>query len=269
MTTLGDQLPARHARRRSWRAHDLFRWLLVAGCGLPAIAYAAQLPSLFRGVVVVDSPLGVRIVSVEEASQAHQADLRPEDIIVRVNDTEVHSIDEFAILSNTLKSHAVSATVLVFRNGAPVEIALHLYSYPLLREWHVQFVPDDEIHFAESQIGLNYWSRLGRGFEEAGKIDEALHAYLNALHNVPTDTATALKISELFSRVSQQRFAERSAGDGVAALQQALLVLERLFDDPLTQDQLEVVRRQLRDTLRALHEYSTRQAPASPSPANP
>ena len=87
---------------------------------------AAQLPSLFRGVVVADSPLGVRVVSVEEGSQASLADLRPEDIIVRVEAREVHSIDEFAALSATLKGHAASATVLVFRNGAPRELTLRL-----------------------------------------------------------------------------------------------------------------------------------------------
>lgn len=257
--------PFHHGRRISC----LLGWLLVAGCWLPTTAGAVQLPSLFRGVVVVDSPLGIRIVSIEESSQAHQADLRPEDIIVRVNDTELRSIDEFAVLSSQLKGHAVSANVLVFRGGAPVEITLHLYSYPLLREWRVQFVPDDEIRFAENRLGLNYWTRLGRGFEGAGKVDEALRAYLNALHNVPTDTAMALKISELFSRVSQQRFTEQAAGDAVAALRQALLVLERLFDYPLTEEQMEAVRRQLQDTLRSLHSYSLRQASASTDPATP
>ena len=251
--------------QNAWWGLLLITFLSIGSCSLPQFVFAAQLPSLFRGVVVVDSSLGVRVVSVEEASQAHQADLRPEDIIVRVNDAEVHSIDEFALVSNSLKGRAVSATVLIFRNGAPVEITLQLYSYPLLQEWHLQFIPDDEIHFAENHIGLNYWIRLGRGFEEAGKIDDALHAYLNALHTIPTDTSTALQVSELFSRASQQRFSEGAIAQGVAALRQALIVLERLFDYPLTSDQLERVRRQLQDTLRALRDYSTQQSPSHTS----
>ena len=47
--------------------------------------HAKGWPSLFRGVVVADSQVGIRVVRVEDASQAHLADLRPEDIIVRVN----------------------------------------------------------------------------------------------------------------------------------------------------------------------------------------
>jgi len=64
-------------------------------------------------VVVADSGLGVRVVSVEEGSQPHQADLRAEDVIVQVDGREVHSIDEFAILSRAMKGRATRATVRV------------------------------------------------------------------------------------------------------------------------------------------------------------
>ena len=224
-------------------------WLVGA-----AAALAGQRPSLFRGVVVADSPLGVRVVSVEEASQASLADLRPEDIIIRVDGAEVGSIDAFATLSAALKGRAVSATVLVFRNGTRRELVLHLYSYPILRAWGVAFIPDHDLRFAEAQTALAYWVRLGRGFEDAGKSAEALDAYLNGLHNAPTDTATALTVSGLLSQVSRQRLAGGALADGIASLDQALMILERLFEHPLTDEQLHAVRRQLQETLQALRE---------------
>ena len=220
-------------------------------CATPA---AAQRPSIFRGVVIADSPLGVRVVSVEEASQAQLADLRPDDIIVRVRDVDIRSIDEFAVVSSALRGRAVAVPVLIFRNGTPRELTLHLYSYPLLQAWGLQVVPDHEIRFAEARVGLDYWSRLGRGFEEAGKPAEALDAYLNGLHNVPTDTATALQVSRLFIALSRQRLADGSLADGIADLRQALQVLERLFDHPLTGEQLRQVRSQLRETLQGLRQ---------------
>ncbi|MBI3322024.1 MAG: PDZ domain-containing protein [Candidatus Omnitrophica bacterium] len=215
-------------------------------------AFAAQLPSLFRGVVVADSPLGVRVVSVEESSQASLADLRPEDLIVRVRDTEVHSIDEFATLSNAMNGHAISATVLVFRNGMPRELTLHLYSYPILQAWGIRFLPDHDIRFADPQIGLAYWARLGRGFEEAGNVPDALDAYLNGLHNVPRDPATAMNVSTLLSQMSQQRLRSGALAEGLERLHESLLMLEQLFDSPLSDDQLKEVRRQLHDALHAL-----------------
>jgi len=223
----------------------------------PVSGWAAQLPSLFRGVVVADSPLGVRVVSVEESSQAYQGDLRPDDIIVRIREAEVHSIDEFAVLSNALKGQAVSSSVLVFRNGQPHELTLHLYSYPILREWGIEFVPVHDIRFAEPGVGLDYWRRLGRGFEEAGKLQEAFDAYMNGLHNVPRDPETALKASELSSRLSQQRVDAGELAEGVADLHQALLIMEKLFDYPLTDQQLQSIRRQLQQTLEALRGMST------------
>ena len=232
--------------------------LMVCAWSLQS-AVAAQRPSLFRGVVVADSPLGVRVVSVDDASQAHQADLRSEDLIIRIDESEVRSIDEFATLSTALKGRAVSTKLLVFRNGAPIEILLHLYSYPILREWGVEFIPDHDIRFAEAPVGLNYWMRLGKGFEIAGKPSEALNAYLNGLHNVPTDAATALTVSELFSQVSRQRIAEGSLAEGIAFMRQELVMLEQLFNDPLTDEQLQAVRRQLEETLRALRKVTEAQ----------
>jgi len=201
---------------------------------------------------VADSPLGVRVVSVEDASQAALADLRPDDIIVRVQQAEIRSIDEFAEISTALKGRASSAAVLVFRNGVPHELLLHLYSYPVLRGWGVEFIPDHDVRFAEAATGLAYWRRLGRGFAEAGRFPEALDAYLNGLHNDPADLDTALAASELASRVSQQQLASERLADGLTQLQQALAIQQRLFEHPLTPEQLASVRAQLQQTLRAL-----------------
>ena len=50
--------------------------LCAVCCFLPCVSSVANLPSLFRGIVVADSSSGVRIVSVEDGSQAFLADLR-------------------------------------------------------------------------------------------------------------------------------------------------------------------------------------------------
>lgn len=217
---------------------------------------ATQWPSLFRGVVVADSQLGVRVVSVEESSQAYLADLRPEDLIISVQGEEIHSIDDFARRSNELKGRATTATVLVFRNGVPRELTVHLFSYPILGAWGVEFIPDVDIRFADPKIGLDYWRRLGRGFEGAGKSAEALQAYLNGLHNVPTDSDTAVKVTELFSLASQRQLQQDQPAEGLASLRQALSMLEKLFDAPLTEEELQRIRTQLQATLQALRAFS-------------
>lgn len=222
----------------------------------PVSAFAAKLPSVFRGVVVADSPLGVRVVSVEETSQASFADLRPEDVIVRVQGRDIRSIDEFALLSNALKGQTITVALVVFRNGTPLELTLQLYSYPLAREWGLEIIPDFELRFAQPQTGLDYWQRLGRGFENADKSPEALQAYLNGLHYVPTDVPTALKVGELFTHVSQQHLKHGDLARGVSSLRQALLVMEHLFDFPLQDEQLQTLKTQLQDTLHALHAVS-------------
>lgn len=237
------------------RLHWLVPALLVVSAAAPLLR-AAERPSLFRGVVVADSPLGVRVVSVEETSQARQADLRPEDIIVRIQEQEVHSIDAFAVASKALKGRAVSATLVVFRNGVPREIAIHLYSYPLRRAWDIEFLPEHDLRFAQPQVGLEYWRRLGRGFEEARKPQEALDAYLNGLHNVPEDVPTALKAIELSSQLGQQRLSEGNTPEGIRALSRSLSMMHRLFERPLSDEQLRRVRDQLRATVTALKHAS-------------
>jgi hypothetical protein len=221
----------------------------LASAAVPA---AAEQPSLFRGIVVADSPVGVRVVSVEESSQAFRADLRPEDIIVRIDEMEINSIDEFATMSLSLRGKTASTTLLVFRRGAPKEVALHLYSYPVLTTWGVRFIPDYDLRFADPQVGLEYWRRLGRGFEEAGKPADALHAYLNALHHVPDDVPAALRATALLTTLSRTDLSEKRLASGISRLREAIGMLDTLFEYPLRDDELEVVRDQLAGALHTL-----------------
>jgi len=213
---------------------------------------AEELPSLFRDVVVADSPLGVRVVKVAESSQAYHADLRPEDIMVRIGGSEVKSIDDFATLSSQLRGEAVSASVLIFRNGSPRELTFHLYSYPILKSWGLSFIPDHDMRFADPKAGFDYWSRMGRGFEEVGESENALKAYLNALHNTPEDSAVALKASALLLGVSRKHFDEKHLGIGLGRMQQAMQMLDRLFSQSLPTPELSRVKDQLRETLASL-----------------
>jgi len=229
---------------------------------------AEQLPSIFRGVVVTNlsgpegsgpagSVPGVRVVSVEEGSQAALADLRPEDIIIRINDTPLRTIDEFAVVSQALKRSATKAGVFVLRNGEPRELLVHLYSYPVLRRWDLTFVPDHDIRFAEAKVGMAYWMRLARGFETAGRSDQALNATLNALHNDPDNLDVALKASELLSRIARAKLAAHRLREALIAIQEGTILLGKLFDQPLDDAKLQAIKSQLEETLRALRATRT------------
>lgn len=226
--------------------------VLVTGHSSLDTLSAAQLPSLFRGIVVAEAELGVRVLSVEPASQAYLADLRPEDIIVQVNDTSVHSLDEFAALSQTLKGHAVKATLVILRYGEPRQLRLHLYSYPLLQHWEVTFVPEHDVRFADPATGAGYWVRLGRGFETAQQSKEALDAYLNALHNVPTDPSVAIKAANLFWEMAHQQLQAHDLQAAVVSLQRGTAMLKRLFDYSLDADELASIKTRLEQVVQDL-----------------
>lgn len=220
----------------------------------PAGAQAGSLPSLFRGVVVADSQLGVRVISVDEASQAYAADLRHGDLIIRINDSEVHSIDDFAAVSTQLKGKAVRATIVIFRNGSPKELTMHLYSYPLLHAFGIEWVPEHDVRFAQAEIGRDYWVRLARGFETAGQNQKALDATLNALHNVPADREVAFSAAMLSSKVGQEQVKAGNFPEGLSSLRNGLLITQKLFDGPLTDGQLSRVKDQLKATLQAIRQ---------------
>ena len=215
--------------------------------------FAAQLPSLFRGVVVADGPEGVRIVTVDESSQAAQADLRPEDILVQVDNTPVGTIDQFSAVSQSLRGRVVKANVVVLRNNQPHQVLLHLYSYPILRQWRLSFVPNDEFRFADSTAGVEYWSRMGRGFEEAGDADRALDAYLNALHYDPDRRELAVKVAQMFWRIGRQRLEQHKTAAALRAIDQGTMLLQRLFEQPLGDAQLQAIKTELEQTVRTMH----------------
>lgn len=227
--------------------------------GLSIIVFAAQTPSLFRGVVVADSPEGVRVISVEEHSQAYVADVRPEDLIIQVNGTAVETIDEFARMSHDLKGRAIKTSVVILRNGEPRELIVHLYSYPILRHWDLTFVPEHDIRFADPEVGARYWMRLGRGFLSADKPEQALNAYLNALHNDPRQLDAALHVAQLLLEMTQTRLKEQRLPEALAAFKQGAIVLGRLFEQPLAAEQLAAIKHQLEQTLLVLKAYQ--QAP--------
>ena len=246
-------------RGRGTRYFHIFVFAVVlslAPCPVPhAPTCAAQLPSLFRGVVVADSPAGVRIVSIEDGSQAFLADLRAEDILLRIDDTDLRRIDEFAALSLALKGRAVRTQLVILRNGQPSTKELHLYSYPLLRRWNIRLVPDHDFRFMEPAAGRDYWTRLGHGFEIARNPEQALEAYGNALHNTPDDVALAMKVSELLGEVAHARLERKELAPALEAFDNHARLLERLFDEPLTEEQMQTVKSRLEQVLKDLRAY--------------
>lgn len=237
-------------------------WLLIADCWLLSVAWAAQeRPSLFRGVVVADHALGARVVSVEANSQLSAVGLRPEDLIVQIDGQPVTAIDEFAVMSHAYKDRrAQEATVLVLRNGQPHQLWVHLYSVPILRQWNLRFVPEHDLRFIEPTAGAAYWARMGRGFREARNSEAALEAYLNALHHDPTHLEAALATAELLWEVAWRRLEDDRFAHALTSMQQATAFLERLFDQPLTIEQLAAVNEQMRATLAALRRYDPKRS---------
>ncbi|MBI4353818.1 MAG: PDZ domain-containing protein [Candidatus Omnitrophica bacterium] len=234
---------------------SLFVLFLLSATCFKSPVFAGQLPSLFRGVVVADSPEGVRVISVEENSQAYFADLRPEDLVIQIDGTSVKTIDEFSRVSQDLKGRTIKASMVILRNGEPREVTLHLYSYPVLRQWDLTFVPEHDIRFAEAEVGAKYWMRLGRGFLEAGKPEPALNAYLNALHNDPRQLDAALQVARLLLELTQIRLKAQQLPEALAAFKQGAVVLEHLFEQPLASDQLAAIKTQLQQTLLVLKAY--------------
>ena len=228
--------------------------LALAGL-LPALTRAEEWPSVFRGVVVADSPSGVRVISVEPTAAAFSADLRPEDVILQIGDEPIHTIDEFAVLSKALKGRAAKTRLLILRNGQPKEMLLTLYSDPLQREWGLTFMPNQELRFVDANAGRSYWANLGRGFEEAGQAGQALDAYLNALHHTPQDLALAMKASELMSTIAVRHVEAGRVPEALGVLGQQVTLLNNLFNHPLTDEQLRSVRVQLQSTITRLKQH--------------
>lgn len=219
--------------------------VILLACVLPARARAEEWPSLFRGVAVADSAAGVRVVSVEPTAMAFHAQLRPEDVILQIDGHALRTIDEFAVLSKALRGRAVKTRLVILRNGQPRELVLHLYSYALLREWGLTFIPDHELRFVDPSAGRAYWANLGRGFREAGQSDQALHAYLNALHHAPSDLGLAMTVSHLLGALAGRHLEAARYAEALGALNQQVTILNKLFEHPLSTEQLQAVKQQL------------------------
>jgi len=232
-------------------------WLLIAGCWASS-GFAEGWPSLFRGVMVADSPVGIRVVSVEEGSLAHQADLRPEDVVVQIDGTPIKTIDEFAVMSKALKGRAARADVVVLRNGQPRQLVLQIYSAALLREWDIPFVPDYDLRFIDPNAAVAYWTNLGRGYETAGDLEHALNAHLNALHHVPDSTELALKVSSLWSALAQRQLQNNQMPQALAVIERQMRLMARLFDRQVDDATLAAVKQQLETTVRALKQRQSR-----------
>ena len=215
-------------------------------------AAAAPLPSLFRGVVVADGRGGVRVVSVEERSQAFLADLRPEDLILRINEMPTSRIEQFATVSQLLKGHQAAATLLVMRSGELRDIILHLFSYPVLTRWKLAFVPDFDLRFGDPSVGREYWTKLAHEFQAAGRRDAALNALLNALHNDPESVETAWLVSEALWDVSEIQLGSNRMADALGTLRNQLTLLDRLFDEPLEEGRLRTLKLRLSDSITSL-----------------
>jgi tetratricopeptide (TPR) repeat protein len=225
---------------------------MLLACALSVRAQAEEWPSLFRGVAVADSSAGVRVVSVEPTAMAFQADLRPEDVILQIDDHALRTIDEFAVLSKALRGRAAKTRLVILRNGQPRELILHLYSYTLLREWGLTFIPDQELRFVDPSAGRSYWANLGRGFREAGQSDQALHAYLNALHHAPSDLSLAMTVSHLLGTLAGRHLEAARYAEALGALNQQVTILNALFEHPLSTQQLQAVKQQLELTVEGL-----------------
>ena len=213
---------------------------------------ANSLPSLFRGVIIANSPVGVRVVSVEERSQAYVLDLRPEDVVVQINGEAVKTIDDFAVLSQRLKDRSTKAAVLILRNGEPQELLVHLYSVPVLRQWGLSFVPEHDMRFVDPTASAAYWTRLARRERDAKDLERALNAVLNALHHDAANLELAIQASDLLWAIARQRIAAQRFPQAFTSIQHATTLLQHLFHHPLTEAQLEAVRAQLQETLAVL-----------------
>jgi tetratricopeptide (TPR) repeat protein len=185
---------------------------------------------------------------------AAQAGIRPEDVILQIDEHTIKTIDGFAALSTALRGRVPTVRVVLLRNGQPREVALHIYSYPLLREWELTFVPDYELRFIDPSAGRSYWANLGRGFEEAGQADQALTAYLNALHHVPADAELAMKAANLYALIAHRHLDAGRIPEALGALGQQTTLLTHLFDRPLDAAQLQAVKAQLQQTLEGIRQ---------------
>ena len=235
--------------------------VMVASVGLAA----TRMPSLFRGVVVVDARPGARVVTVDEESAAYVSGLRPEDTITGVESAPVETIDDFASQSQRLAGHVPEASLTVLRAGQSVRLLVSLYSPRLIASWGERFVPNMDLRFRDANAGFGYWWSEAQRAARAQHTTQAIEAAETALHYQPERLETVLLLTAQWNALAQSRFAERRFDQGVAALQHAVNLYQRLLHRGVSEEHLGEIKRQLEQLVQALG----RQLPAPASPTAP
>ncbi len=202
-------------------------------------------PSLFRTVVVADAKPGARVVVVDEESAAYAGGVRPGDVITRLNGAAVGSIDEFALQSQHVLGKVSEATLVVERGGRPIALLISLFSQRLLEAWGERFVPNLELRFRDPKAGYAYWSTEGRRVAQSQRVSLAIEAFETALHYQPAHVETALLLAGQWNMLAQSRFADRRNDQGIAALQHAVNMYQRLLAKGVTAEQLAEIKGQL------------------------
>lgn len=221
------------------------------------------MPSLFRGVVVADAKPGALVVSVDEEAIAYAGGLRPGDVILIINGTPIASIDDFAAQSRRISGKMTEATLKIERAGRSVELLVSLFSQRLLEAWGERFVPNLELRFRDPKAGYAYWWSEAQRLTRERRASLAIEALETALHYQPEHADAVLLLAEQWSQLAQSRFAGRRNDQGVAALQHAVNLYQRLLAQGATTEQLAQVKAQLQQLVTTLG----RQLPAAAAPA--
>ena len=219
------------------------------------------MPSLFRGVVVANAAPGALVVTVDEESTAYAGGLRQGDIILLINGASVASIDDFAAQSRRMTGKTTEATLQITRGGRPVELLVSLFSQRLLEAWGERFVPNLELRFRDPQAGYTYWWSEGQRIARDHRTSLAIEALETALHYQPEHADAALALAEQWNLLAQARLADHRNDQGVAALQHAVNLYQRLLAKGVTAEQLTQVKTQLQQLVGTLKQQSPATVP--------
>ena len=241
-------------------------WPVLCLCLLfGGVAQAAETktPSLFRGVVASDAQPGARVVSLDEESVAYAGGLRPGDVIAKFNGAAIGSIDDFALQSQHILGKMSEATLVVERGGQSIELLISLFSQRLLDLWGERFVPNLELRFRDPKAGYVYWWSEGQRAARNQRVSLAIEALETALHYQPEHHDAALLLAGQWSLLAQARFTDHRNDQGVAALQHAVNLYQRLAAQGTTAEALTEIKAQLQQLVSTLGAQLPAAAPAS------
>ncbi len=211
-----------------------------------------RLPSLFRGVVVADAKPAVVVVTIDEESAAYAGGLRSGDVITTVEGQTIASMEAFARQSQRLAGTVAELKLTVQRAGQSAELLLSLFSARLLEVWGERFVPNLELRFREPSAGYAYWNAEAHRAIRAQRAAPAIEALETALHYQPDHLDTALSLAGQWNLLAQSQFVEHHHAQGIASLQHAINLYQRLLTKGIAQDQLVEVKAQLQRLVDAL-----------------